>query len=204
MRTNLTIGVATAFMSALTIGPALGQEAEGEGRAPFDALTMSCADLASLDAEMGAGIIYYIAGYSDGQSTVLAASGPADPEAGSSQGGGTEDASGTGGGQSADVETTASEEVDQADNPAGDTSEGDEGGSTADAAEGGGGGSTGGLGISVEQVLAACAASPDSPASAVIKIARGAAQPEVDPQDDDPAAEGADGQDVGSGNAVVE
>jgi hypothetical protein len=162
---------------------------------------MTCADLISLDAEMATGMIFYIAGYSDGQTTMLAASGPADSEAGPSQSGETEEAVGTGG-QSADAKATVSEEEETA----------AAANSTADASGAGGEGNTagpageatGGLGISVEQVRAACDESPDSPASEVIKVMRGATQPDIEPQDEDPAAEGEDGQDVGSGNAVVE
>jgi hypothetical protein len=60
------------------------------------------------------------------------------------------------------------------------------------------------LEIAVDRIMAACADAADSPASEVISVSRGASQPEVDLQDEDPAAEGEEGQDVGSGNAVVE
>jgi hypothetical protein len=190
MRTKLIIGLATTFASALPMVSAQGQEAAGEGSPQAETLTMTCADLTSLDTETAANMVFYIAGYSDGQSTMLAASGPADSEADPIQSGGDQDAAGTGG-QSAD-------------NLAGEASEAAEEETSAGAAESRTTASAGGLGISVEQVLAACAESPDSPGSEVIKVSRGAAQPDVEPQDEDPAAEGADGQDVGAGNAVVE
>jgi hypothetical protein len=179
MKTYLTIGFATALANAVSPVPAQGQGTEGEGSAHLGALTLTCADLAGLDAALGTGIIHYIAGYSDGQRAMLAASDPANARAGSTESGEVGDASGT----------------TEADASAGATSEG----SAAEAPKEGGG-----LGIPIEQILVACAESPDSPASEVIALARGATQPDVDPQDEDPAAEGEDGQDVGSGNAVVE
>jgi hypothetical protein len=149
-----------------------------------------------LDAQMSAGVIHYLAGYSDGQRVALAAAGPATTEIGTGQGGGTDGLPGEAAEQTATDEVMNSEE---------DTSSADAGvGSTADMSAGSANEPAAGLGISVDQVLAACAEAPDSPASEVIKVARGASQPEVDPQDEDPAAEGAEGQDVGSGNTVVE
>lgn len=186
MRNAPTAGLAVAFTMALGAAPGLAQEAAGEASGHADALTLSCADLAALDPETGAGLIHYIAGYSDGQSVAIAAAGPAVPEEGAAESSGTE--GDTDGDQAAAGGEAASEAA---------TDTGNAGGQAA-------GGAAAGLGISVDEVMTACVEAPDSPASEVIKVARGASQPEMDPQDDDPAAEGEDGQDVGSGNAVVE
>ncbi len=68
MRTKLIIGLATTFASALPMVSAQGQEAAGEGSPQAEALTMTCADLTSLDTETAANMVFYIAGYSFGQS----------------------------------------------------------------------------------------------------------------------------------------
>ncbi len=196
MRKALAVSCAATFVTALGLTPVLGQNVTGEGSAQSGVLTMTCGSLTALDSEMSTGVIHYIAGYSDGQRAVLAASGPADVQTESGEVGETEDTSNAGGGQTTPTETAASEEP----TASVDASSG----TAADMSDGGANGSTAGLGISVDQVLAACAEAPDSPASEVINVARGASQPEIDPQDEDPAAEGEEGQDVGSGNAVVE
>ena len=190
------VSSAAALLATLGLPPAMGQDAANGEVAQADVLTMTCSSLSMLDAQMSAGVIHYIAGYSDGQRVALAAAGPATTEIGTGQGGGTEGLPGEAAEQTATDEVMNSEE---------DTSSADAGvGSTADMSAGSANEPAAGLGISVDQVLAACAEAPDSPASEVIKVARGASQPEVDPQDEDPAAEGAEGQDVGSGNTVVE
>jgi hypothetical protein len=195
MRKALAVSYAAAFVTALDPSPVLGQNVTGEG-SPLGVLTMTCGSLTALDFQTSTGVIHYIAGYSDGQRAALAASGPADAQTDSGEVGGTEDTSDAGGGQTTPTETAASEEP----TASVDASSG----TAADMSDGGANGPTAGLGISVDQVLAACAEAPDSPASEVINVARGASQPEIDPQDEDPAAEGEEGQDVGSGNAVVE
>ena len=201
MKKALVAICAAAFLAALGLAPAMGQNVVDEGNAQADLITISCGSLNALDAQLSAATVYYIAGYSDGQSTALAATGPADTEAGSAEGGGIEDASGVNAEQGADG-AAPSEGVTASGDQNGDAS--GLGGTTTDMSSGGANESIAGLGISVDQILAACAEAPDSPASEVIKVARGASQPEIDPQDEDPAAEGEEGQDVGSGNAVVE
>jgi len=196
MTKALLVSCAAAFLAVPGSSPAIAQDAADGDSVKADLLTMECGSLNALDAETSAGIIYYIAGYSDGQRVALAASGPASTETGSGEGGATENPSDNAAEQTATDASTNPEE--------GTTSAGAGGETTADGSPQGAHGPAASLGISIEGILAACADAPDSPASEVIKVARGALQPEVDTQDEDPATEGEEGQDVGSGNTVVE
>lgn len=191
MRKVPSVGLVVTFSAAISLSPALGQNVQGEGSVQTGVLTLSCADLAALGADLSAGVIHYIAGYSDGQRATLAASGPVLPDTEAAEGSGVEGA-------------TAAEDDLAASSGAATSGEIAADGTMADASPGTTGEAAADLGISVDQIMAACAEAPDSPASAVIQVARGGSQPEIDPQDEDPAMEGEDGQDVGSGNAVVE